>query len=331
MFIIHPDVTVRTEKGALLVEDDTVVLTFENDSARVVEAFLKSCPLAASIAEISELGGISPGVGRQILGILEGEQILLNLSTVQNLRKAALLRKIREASLFWNRFIMSRAFPRRLFGGEATKSEVLGWAIEHYFFIRAANEYMAAGASRIDGATAHLSQLWQHYAEEALHDEIFLNGLVAYGLERRAIAKRSPLASTLALTNFLYEKSVESPLSYTAVFCVMQARAKPMTVAEIEKKYSELRSHYDYARDLFTAFETHDKIDAEMEHSDLTIKSIIEMEWPLSNRQTVKIFETIEQTANHFCLFFEGISRKYKSPRAVTYRQSANAIGACLP
>jgi len=121
---------------------------------------------------------------------------------------------------------------------------------------------------------------------------------------------------------------MDSALSYSAVFCVMQAREKPPTVKEIEDKYSGLRSHYDYASALFSAFEKHDKIDAEMNHSDLTIEAIIEMEWPLSCGQVMKIFDTIEQTANHFVLFFEGISNKYRSPRVVTYRQAGNAVGA---
>ncbi|WP_456721182.1 iron-containing redox enzyme family protein [Bradyrhizobium sp. USDA 4350] len=305
-----------------------MAVTFEGISADAAAAILKTLHLSDSIEDLAGRSGVSTGTARQILDVLSSEQMILDLSTARSLRKRALVKKIREASIFWNKFIMSQKFPQRLFGYEATKSEVLGWGIEHYFFVRAANEYMAAGASRIDGSTKHLSELWTHYAEEALHDEIFLNGLEKCGLSRRAIDNRPPLASTLALTNFLYEKSMDSALSYSAVFCVMQAREKPPTVKEIEDKYSGLRSNYDYASALFSAFEMHDKIDAEMKHSELTIEAIIEMEWPMSYGQVMKIFETIEQTANHFVLFFDGISNKYRSPRVVTYRQPGNAVGA---
>ena len=328
MFIIHPNVTIRDEPHAVIVEDNAMVLKFEHDSAGPAAALLGNTRFSDSIEDLAHRSGISTGVAKQIVDVLASEHMLLDLSRAASLRKKALVAKIREASFFWNKFIMSQTFPQRLFGGEATKSEVLGWGIEHYFFVRAANEYMAAGASRTDGPTRHLEKLWTHYAEEALHDEIFLNGLRRCGLSAQAIEKRPPLASTLALTNFLYERSMESALSYAAVFCVMQARAKPPTVKEIEDKYSKLRSQYDYASALFSAFEKHDKIDAEMEHSDLTIEAIIEMDWPLSNGQIERIFEVIEQTANHFVLFFEGISNKYRSPRSVTYRQAGNAVGA---
>ena len=57
---------------------------------------------------------------------------------------------------------------------------------------------------------------------------------------------------------------------------------------------------------------------------------LLEEEAPLSDKQTRQIFETIEQTANHFILHLEGIQKHYKSARSVTYRQFPNAIGATL-
>ncbi len=134
----------------------------------------------------------------------------------------------------------------------------------------------------------------------------------------------------MALLNFLFEKSAESALSYTSVFCIMQAQSHARTKPEIEHRYEQLRSHYPFASSLFDAFEQHDKIDAGLEHSSLTIEAILEEEGPLSDKQVLKIFETIEQTANHFDLFFEGIPGHYKTSRSVTYRQVPNAIGAAL-
>jgi hypothetical protein len=160
------------------------------------------------------------------------------------------------------------------------------------------------------------------------HDEIFLKGLGHCGLNGQDIYMRPPIASTQALINFLFERSIESKLAYTAVFCVMQAKPTPMTRHEIEQKYNVMRAHYTDACALFDAFEKHDKIDADLDHSALTIEAAIRDEGNLSERQTRRIFEVIEQTADYFNIFFSGISKHYKSMRAVTYRQAPNALGA---
>jgi hypothetical protein len=110
----------------------------------------------------------------------------------------------------------------------------------------------------------------------------------------------------------------------------MQAQSHERTKHKVQQKYQQLRYFYPFASSLFDAFEEHDKIDADLGHSALTIEAILEEERPLSHKQVLAIFQTIEQTANHFVLFFEGIPTHYKDARTVTYRQIPNAIGAAL-
>lgn len=330
MFIVHPDIQLTSDAAKLVVENAEVSLTFEGDSAAATRAVLDHMPFCRTIAELEESTQFSLRTVESILDILQEDRLIIDLSDLSGLKPADLLQKIRHASAFWNAHIMSQTFPTRLFAGEATWAEVLGWGIEHYFYVRAANEYMARGASRIDGATRHLNELWKHYAQEAFHDEIFLKGLAGCGLDVRSMPRRPPLASTMALLNFLFEKSAESALAYTSVFCIMQAQSHGRTRRDIEHKYELLRSHYPFASSLFDAFEEHDKIDGDLEHSSLTIEAVLEEEGPLSDKQALKIFGTIEQTANHFVLFFEGIPRHYKTSRSVTYRQIPNAVGAAL-
>jgi len=330
MLIVHPDVVISRTNDSLIVEDNNIELTFHGESADAAAAVLRSAPNCRTLSDLSSQVQLSLGVVKQICSALEEEYLLLDLSNAGKLSKRSLMTKIREASVFWNKHIMSQTFPRRLFAGEATSNEVLGWGIEHYFFVRAANEYMALGASRTDGSTNHLAELWSHYAEEALHDEIFLRGLTGCGLDQQEIVHRSPIPSTYALTNFLFEKSIESALAYASVFCVMQAKSTPMTREAIEDKYNNMRFHYDFAYPLFNAFEEHDKIDADLNHATLTLEPIIEMLRPLSENQVKTIFDTIEQTANHFIIFFEGIPKHYKTTRSVNYRQQPNAVAAAL-
>jgi pyrroloquinoline quinone (PQQ) biosynthesis protein C len=330
MFVVHPDILVKSGASSLVVEDAKVSLTFNGDSAAATSAVLRQMPFCRTLSELADSTQLSPRTVKSILAIFQEDNLIIDLSDISGLKARDLLQKIRHASMFWNTHVMSQTFPRRLFAGEATWAEVLGWGIEHYFFIRAVNEYMARGASRINGATQHLSELWKHYAEEVFHDEIFLRGLAGCGLDVQSLLRRPPLATTMALLNFLFEKGAESALSYTSVFCIMQAQSQTCTRPEIERRYQELRSCYPFASSFFDAFEEHDKLDADLEHTSLTIEAILEEEAPLSDRQVLKIFETIEQTANHFVLFLEGIPSHYKTSRSVTYRQVPNAVGAAL-
>jgi pyrroloquinoline quinone (PQQ) biosynthesis protein C len=330
MFILRPDVTTKNKASGLVVEDANVSLAFEGESATATSSVLQHIPFCRTVSELAESTNLSPRTVESILAIFQEDNLILDLGDMSGLTTQDLVKKIRQASIFWKMHVMGQAFPSRLFAGEATWAEVLGWGIEHYFFVRAANEYMARGASRTQGATRHLEELWKHYAEEAFHDEIFLHGLAGCGLDVQSLPRRPPLATTMALLNFLFEKSAESALAYTSVFCVMQAGAQAHNTPDMERRYDQLRSCYPFASSLFDAFEKHDNIDAGLGHSSLTIEAILEEEGPLSDKHVRKIFETIEQTANHFVLFFEGIPRHYKSSRSVTYRQIPNAVGAAL-
>jgi len=330
MFIVHPDLTITSEASRLVVEDANLSLAFEGDSAAATSSVLQHLPFCRTVSELANCTQLSSRTVESILAIFREDNLILDLSDLAGLATQDLVKKIRQASAFWNMHVMGQTFPSRLFAGEATWAEVLGWGIEHYFFVRAANEYMARGASRTQGATRHLEELWKHYAEEAFHDEIFMHGLAGCGLDVHSLPRRPPLASTMALLNFLFEKSAESALAYTAVFCVMQAGSQARSTPEIARRYDQLRSCYPFASSLFDAFEKHDNIDVGLGHSALTIEAILAEEGPLSDTQIRRIFETIEQTANHFVLFFEGIPRHYKSSRSVTYRQFPNAVGATL-
>jgi pyrroloquinoline quinone (PQQ) biosynthesis protein C len=329
VLILHPDITTKGTASRLVVEDPNVSLAFEGDSAGAVSLVFQHLPFCRNASELADGTNLSLRTVKSILAIFQEDNLMLDLSDLAGSTVDGLMQKIRQASIFWNAHITSQAFPSRLFAGEATWAEVLGWGIEHYFFVRAANEYMARGASRILGTTRNLSELWKHYAEEAFHDEIFLRGLAGCGLDVQSLPRRPPLATTMALLNFLFEKSEESALSYASLFCTMQA-SHPHSASEVVHRYEQLRSYYPFASSLFDAFEEHDKIDAGLEHSSLTIEAIIREEWPLSDKQMLEIFRTIEQTANHFVLFFEGIPGHYKKSRLVTYRQVPNAIGAAM-
>jgi pyrroloquinoline quinone (PQQ) biosynthesis protein C len=330
VFVLNPALVMEDKEQGFCLEDHSVKLTFHGDSIELCRRILPEIDRCRDIDQLTNVSGYSPATLRKFIALLEEDGLLLNLSYLDGMPEQRLVAKIRLAATFWNKHVMAQPFPGRLFRGEATREEVLGWGIEFYFFIRAANEYMARGSSRVNGPTSVLSSLWKHYAEEALHAEIFLKGLTGCGIGREDIINRPPLASTLGLLNYLYETSEEGILEYAAIFAVMQPLARPSSTAEIASRYEFLSRCYPFARSLFYAFEQHDSIDSSLGHSKLALEPILAEVGSLDSHTIAKLFSIIESTSNHFILFFEGIPRHYRSSRSVTYRQVPNALAALL-
>ncbi|MBI2714977.1 MAG: hypothetical protein HYX37_11080 [Rhizobiales bacterium] len=328
MLLLHPDCSIKDEGERFIIEDRVIKLTYTGESATLCRQALPLLPSARDIDDI--VGGTSYSMAslKQLVAGLESEGLALDLSHVEELDDNLLIEKIRTASRFWNQHIMGQVFPSRLFEGHATRPEVLGWGIEFYFFIRAANEYMARGVARDDAPTEVLAEVWKHYVEESGHEEIFLTGLLGCGLRRQEIVDRMPLPSTMALTNFLYEKACSTIFDYLSVFALMQPLATPPSRSDISQRYDALRSWYPFASPLFNAFEQHDTIDADLAHAKLAIAPAIIWRSPASKHERLAIFQTIRETAEHFILFFEGIPRYYKNERFLNYRQRPTAINA---
>lgn len=328
MIIQRPDVLISTSPTLCNLESSEMILTFHNKSADLCEKLLGLCYRPGfSIETAARMIGYSESSIRQLLDILEADQFVLRTDTAEMVSADEAITRSRCAGVFWNKFVISRPFTSRLFAGEATRAEVIGWALEFYQFVRSAREYMARGASRISGSTDTLSKLWSHFAEEAFHDEIFLEGLIGCNLQRDTITNRLPLASTLALTNFLWESAEAGELEYCSVFALMQpgiARA----AKEIESNYDCLRTAYPFAKTIFDAFQKHDTIDLNLAHSQITLEPILRNRKNISAYEMASIYNTIRSTAEHFNIFFSGISNHYKTLWACEYRQRPNASAA---
>lgn len=328
MLLLHPNCSTKDEGECFIVEDRNVKLAFSGQSAALCRQVIPFLPYAESIDKLASNTAYSAASLKEMIKHLEAEALALDMTRVDSLQGSSLIEKIRSASRFWNRHVMGQMFPTRLFEGHATRAEVFGWGIEFYFFIRAANEYMARGAARDDMPTQLLEDVWKHYVDESPHEEIFLSGLIACGLRRNEIIDRMPLPSTMALTNFLYEKACGALLSYLSVFALMQPIEAPASRSEVKQRYDTFRNMYPFASPLFDAFEQHDSIDADLMHAKLAVAPVIASWSPVSPHEKLAVFNTIRETAEHFILFFEGIPRQYNTERFLNYRQRPTAINA---
>lgn len=328
MFIRHPDVVMSMIDGQCVIEDNHVRLRFGDESALLGAKVWEHLNKAIDCDNIASRIGYATTNVERVLEILKEELFVLDIRPAEVTMAGEAIKEIRKAGQFWNRHVMAQAFPSLLFTGGAIRHQVLGWGIEFFLFVRAAREYMARGASRIDGSTLVLSELWDHFAEEAFHDEIFRKGLIECGLTAGNIDNRMPLPSTMALLNHLWEASEEGDLQYASVFAVMQPLAEAATAADIEERYAKLTEFYPFALPLFSAFKVHDSIDVALEHSVLTIEPMINERGTISRREMLSIHQTMRRTAENFGIFFAGIQKYYNSELNVIYRQRPHMIMA---
>jgi pyrroloquinoline quinone (PQQ) biosynthesis protein C len=328
MLVLNPNLSIAADPDILVLEDKETRLTFHGESAVACKAIIEAAPQSNDFETIAARSGFSIATVKRVAELLKADFLAIDTSFPGDSTPAEYLSKIRHCAQFWNKHIMAQHFASRLFAGEATQTEVLGWGIEFYFFVKAAQEYMALGSSRTWGETAMLAPIWDHFAKEAFHSDIFLQGLLACGLREKTIRTRMPVPTTAILTNFLYETSSAGLLEYTTLFAVMQPLSRPATREEVKSKYDFLREKYPFAIGLFNSFESHDCMDIALEHSSLTLEPVLEHRGILSPAEWRSMMRVLEDTANAFILFFEGIQKYYRSSSALRYRQTPNAAMA---
>ncbi len=329
--LLHPCVTTRRSASDVIAEDDACVLRFHGESADLVEQLVPLLTGNSAVSEIAGNCGASSKSSVQHLEQLRLDGMLVDAEAIVAADSCdRALASVRELSVFWNRSIRQHPFPTRLFNGKATREEVLGWAIEFYFFIRAANSYMARGVAVVDGETEALRPLWNHYVEESDHDRIFRQGLLDSGVPEPMIRTRRPIPGTRALVEYLWETGGNDPMLYAATFAVMQPLEQPPSRERIREKYTALRAHYPFASGVFDAFERHDVIDADLGHCELLLEPVLRRRWPLSAYERRRLQTVLRETAEHFIWFMEGIQRRYRSPTEIDYRPPPNAYGVFL-
>lgn len=330
MLFRHPDVAATVIGNQFILENDELRLNFSADSARLCSAIWDRLEKTDSMQQLSASTGYSVASIERLIDMLCDDDFVLDGRFGDLIDAGDAIAKIRRIGAFWNRHVMCQPFPRSLFAGKALPHQVMGWGIEFYIFVKAAREYMARGASRIEGSTQPLSGLWDHFAEEAFHDEIFRQGLLACGITRGNIDNRVALPSTVALLNYLWEASEASELEYASVFALMQPSATPPSMTDVTEKYAQLKQWYPFAAPLFDAFCKHDSIDVYLEHSVLTIEPLLRERAFISAGEMKRISGTIRRTAEFFNIFFLGVQSFYLTELNVAYRQVPRINGVLM-
>lgn len=231
---------------------------------------------------------------------------------------------------FWSKVIFGQPFWRGILAGRASREVVLGWGIEFFHFVEAANEYMAAGVAHCRDGAEIREMVARHYVEEAEHSAIFLKGLTGCGLRAEQILEAPPLATTRALVNHLNELARQGTLPYAAAFGIMQPTREPGDANAVNAFYDRLGESYGYARPMFEGFRAHALIDVDLVHEQTILERICIERTAMEEREAAEAVRAARGVAEHFCLFFEGILDFYGGTRVQLPRRPAR-IASFLP
>lgn len=324
--LLSPAAQLEDDGSELSISNARYRLRFEGGSATLLRAIQ---PLLNGVNSITSLAHAIGGKEREIvshLSVLVEDGLVIDTSSALRADEPEhFLRAFLSESKFWNQAVFAQPFLRKLFTGKAREPEVLGWGVEFYHFIEGVNEYMAAGVAHCNDDLAVLMEIVRHYVEEAQHSEIFLEGLVGCGLNRRRILTSQPLATTRAIINCFTEIAHRGPLAYASLFGLMQPMGEAPSEAAVRRQYDALRGWYEFATPLFDAFEKHDLIDASLGHSDTTIAKIVRYKQGLTEPERSAAVSALRTSAEHFIFFFEGIGRYYGQSLVMVPRRPADA------
>lgn len=270
----------------LLVETDDIVLSFGGSSARLLRdtrlllsGMERLDRIAARTAtSVAELG--------PVLDVLASEHLLIDAAAME---EASELDSFMDAYFheceFWAREIVSRPFWRTVLAGEADAAVILGWGIEFFHFVSAANEHMAFSVSSCRDNPHVRGLLANHYLEESHHGDLFLTGLAGVGLDPEQVKSAPPLASTMALIDHLNELAMSDLMAYASVFGVMQQSRAPKSSDAINKFFSLLIDRYPFAESMLSAFCQHARMDVNLDHNELTFEKLCARRWMFSREE----------------------------------------------
>jgi hypothetical protein len=308
--LLSPDAVFHRSDGDLMVETEAMSYTFHGSSADVLAAVQDRLDGSATIEELAGEAGVTTAVLAEVLdAIAEDGQLLDAQPTLEASSPRAFMDGFQRICALWAKELVLVPFWRTLVSGRASRELVLGWAIEFYHYVDAANEHMAASVAH--GRRDPEVQEWlaRHYVEEYDHSKMFLEGLVGCGLDADQVRRAPPLGSTHALINYLTELATSDTLAYAGAYGVIHHPQSD--AADTQELYGRLAEQYEFAAPFFRAVGTHAALDETLDHDTLVVDRILQRDGRVTPDAARRILAGARGLAEHFVFYFEGIYDTY--------------------
>lgn len=326
----HSIVTFSPHTRFYRLDDEYILSTlradyrFINQSAEVFEKIKFLLDGSISLGKIAEITGIPLDKLISTLDILIGEddavRDVTDLMAADNAE--SFLPLYFQLCDKWAADIFICPFWEAMMSGNAPQSVVLGWGMEFYHRVLGADEHNALSVNFCRDKVL-LEWLAEHFAEEVDHGYIFLDGLVASGLEREKVLSSMPLPTTRALINYLNVLATTDLVSYLGCYGVMHSPRAGQTRERIDGQFKYLKSVYASAYPLLDKIHEHAAIDIDLGHDGIVFERFIREREKIDRITVIKCLGAIKGIVTAFVNFFGGIYEYYNSPDAQLPRQAS--------
>jgi len=225
----------------------------------------------------------------------------------------------------WALDIFSYPFWQVTMSGQASPSTILGWGLEFYHRVMGADEHNAISVNFCRDQTIR-EWLQSHFAEEVDHGNLFLEGLVASGLDRERVLQSQPLPSTRALINFLNTLATSDIVAYLGCYGVMHSPRVGQTRENIDNQYNRLKEWYSFAVPLLNKIHEHAAVDIDLGHDGIVFERMINHQATIDAQTPVKVLGAMKGIVTAFVSFFGGIYEYYQSPAALIPRPEVSTF-----
>lgn len=232
------------------------------EMGRLLEALSKGAPASQLTAQAPNLNGVDSLLDElDRLGLItEGAA-----PTPTHLWSGPeLYRRIRRFARDLRIELGESSLYRGMIEGRATRSQLIGYAIEYHHVVRMSPALIAPAIAHAWEPDAF--DILQRFLEDELgHDEMTRSALTAVGVPAESLRATEPLPSTFAVCATLGATAAQDPLSFAACLCLVE-ESQP----EFNRVFAESAGDLGLPPDFVTPLLAHSGINEQGSHADVS-------------------------------------------------------------
>jgi pyrroloquinoline quinone (PQQ) biosynthesis protein C len=253
--------------------------------------------LASGGRTVDELAAQSPEIAEKIPALLQDfDRLRLLVETdpppVEGLVSGAqLYREVRRLADRVTRRLAKSAFHRELVEERASRAQLIGYALEYYWIVKAAPGLIGPALATAQ-SPAERTLIQGFLRSELGHDRFLAQALAAVGVSAAELEVHQPLTTTFALCASLGVYARQHPLSFKAALFLFE-RAQPAFVDAFDERCRQL----GLPEAFYAPLRAHADLNSEYDHEDIS-RSLMALE-------AVVDFEAATVVKRHIALLIE--------------------------
>jgi hypothetical protein len=238
----------------------------------------------ASVARIEREAGLIAGEIPELIAELDRFGLVTETDipkSANGMSGAKFYAELRRFAAAFTRRNSRNVFYHALTKGAATRSQIVGYALEYYHLVQAAPRIIAPSLAHTDTPRTH-EVLTDFLTSELGHDRMLMACLQAAGIARDHLQHVMPLPSTFALISSLAVFAAQDPLSFKSALFIYEEADQRFNRA-LERRCREVGLPPEFYNPILQ----HGEINDEYDHGDISRTLLAEVPFVTAEEQLV--------------------------------------------